>query len=67
MAGAPGEPVERCLTQAGRDALTRLVDARRAHMSELIAEWPTEQREELAQQLRRLADGLVSDLPAQPA
>ena len=42
-------------------------DVQRAHMSELIAEWPIEQREELAQQLRRLADGLVSDLPAQPA
>jgi predicted MarR family transcription regulator len=32
------------LTSTGCDVLTRLIDARRAHLADLIAEWPTEQR-----------------------
>lgn len=34
-------------TSAGCDALNRLIDAPRAHLADLIAEWPTEQREEV--------------------
>jgi hypothetical protein len=49
-------------TSAGCDALNRLIDAPRAHLADLIAEWPTEQREEVVQRLRRIAEGLVPDL-----
>jgi hypothetical protein len=50
------------LTSTGCDVLTRLIDARRAHLADLIAEWPTEQREEVAEHLRRISRTLVPDI-----
>ena len=47
------------LTSAGCDALNRLVEARRAHLADLVADWPIEQREGVARQLRMIAEGLV--------
>jgi EmrB/QacA subfamily drug resistance transporter len=54
-------PVRWRVTEAGCDALERLVDARRAHLAELIAEWPIEQREGVTRELRRIARVLVPD------
>jgi MFS family permease len=56
----------RKLTGAGRAALTRLIDARRAHLDELLADWPAEQRAAVLEELRRIVRGLVPDLPDQP-
>jgi EmrB/QacA subfamily drug resistance transporter len=50
------------LTDAGCDTLARLIDARRAHLADLIAEWPIEQREGVRRELRRIAVRLVPDL-----
>jgi EmrB/QacA subfamily drug resistance transporter len=55
---APGT-VTRTLTAAGRDVYDKLAAARRARLQELGAEWPAEQREQLAHVLRRLANELV--------
>jgi EmrB/QacA subfamily drug resistance transporter len=49
------------LTDAGCDALNRLIEARREHLEELIAEWPVERREGVRQELRRIARTLVPD------
>jgi hypothetical protein len=43
------------------DALNRLIEARREHLEELIAEWPVERREGVRQELRRIARTLVPD------
>jgi DNA-binding MarR family transcriptional regulator len=51
------------LTPAGCDSLNRLIDARRAHLADLIAEWPIEQREGVAQHLRAIAEALVPTVP----
>ena len=51
-----------CLTRAGCAVLTKLVAARREHLSELFADWGPNRREELAVLLRRLADELVPDV-----
>jgi DNA-binding MarR family transcriptional regulator len=56
---APVDGARWRLTAAGCDALNRLIDARRAHLEDLIAEWPLEQREGVAQHLRVIAEGLV--------
>jgi DNA-binding MarR family transcriptional regulator len=50
------------LTRAGCAVLTKLVAARREHLSELFADWGPTRREELALLLRRLADELVPDV-----
>ena len=52
----------RTLTPAGCAVLDRLLDARRAHLAELIAEWPVEQRDTVRQHLRAIAQGLVPDV-----
>jgi DNA-binding MarR family transcriptional regulator len=51
------------LTPRGCDALNRLIEARRAHLAELIADWPIEQREGVAQHLRAIAEELVPTVP----
>ena len=61
-----GESGPRRLTDAGRDALTRLIDARRAHLDDLLADWPAEQRPAVLEELRRIVRQLVPDLPDQP-
>jgi DNA-binding MarR family transcriptional regulator len=53
----------RRLTPAGCAVLDRLLDARRAHLADLIAEWPIEQRDTVRQHLRAIAEGLVPDVP----
>jgi EmrB/QacA subfamily drug resistance transporter len=57
--GGPERAGECRLTDAGCDTLERLVEARRAHLTELISEWPAEQRELVLLQLQRIAAGLV--------
>ena len=52
----------RTLTPAGCAVLDRLLDARRAHLAELIAEWPVEERDTVRQHLRAIAQGLVPDV-----
>jgi DNA-binding MarR family transcriptional regulator len=49
------------ITDAGCAALCRLVEARRASLSELFADWPAEKRAEFADVLARLARQLVPD------
>ena len=55
--GAPG----RALTRAGCDALARLVNARRAILGEVLADWAPEKREELEEVVRRFSRELVPD------
>jgi len=55
--GAPGW----ALTSAGCDALARLVDARRAILGEVLADWAPEKREELEEVVRRFSRELVPD------
>ena len=52
----------RALTPAGCAVLDRLLEARRAHLAELIAEWPVEQRDSVLQHLRAIAQGLVPEV-----
>ena len=47
------------LTTVGCDALTTLIDARRAHLADVLSDWPARQREEIAARLRGLAEALV--------
>lgn len=63
MAGASGQ---RNLTDAGRAALARLIDARRAHLDDLLADWPADQRGAVLEELRRIVRGLVPDPPDRP-
>src|SRR4029078_10262630 len=51
------------LTSGGCDALNRLIEARRAHLADLIAEWPIEHREGVAQHLRAIAEALAPTVP----
>jgi EmrB/QacA subfamily drug resistance transporter len=61
------------LTAAGRDAVDRLVAARRARLAELLEGWSPEREAELAALLTRMASDIVVDHPdgaprgAQPA
>ena len=59
-----GDARSRTLTTAGCEALSKLVQARREHIHELIADWPATQREETAAMFRRLAEELVPDVRA---
>lgn len=45
----------RVLTPAGRAMLDRLVDARRAHLTEVLSEWGPERRTELAARVEELS------------
>ena len=62
---APGDgtPPRRAPTEAGCAVLGRLVVARRAHLSDVIAEWAPEKRAELAEAIPRLTRALVPDAP----
>jgi EmrB/QacA subfamily drug resistance transporter len=62
VTGAPAPD----LTDAGCRALARLVDARREHLNELVAEWHPERHHELALLLRQLGRELVPDAPRSP-
>ena len=57
----PGEGV--VLTAAGRDALDRLVAARRQSLAELLDGWSPEREAELAALLTRMASETVADHP----
>ena len=61
-----GRRTQRVLTPTGCDALGRLVTARRAHLSDLVQQWPPEQREELAEMMVRLARELVPEVRSTP-
>jgi len=54
------------LTAAGCDTLGRLVEARRAHIAEVFAEWSPKKREDTAAMLRYLARELVPEAPSVP-
>jgi DNA-binding MarR family transcriptional regulator len=53
------------LTRQGCETLTRLVAARRAHLTELFADWSPGRREQIAAMLHRIADELVPDVRTQ--
>ena len=55
-----GRP-RRELTRDGCDALTRLVGARRALLTEVLEDWAPEKREELAEVVQRFSRELVPD------
>jgi EmrB/QacA subfamily drug resistance transporter len=54
---ADGRPARRHLTPAGLAILERLVDARRAHLTEVLAEWGPERRGELDERIELLSRG----------
>jgi DNA-binding MarR family transcriptional regulator len=54
----------RTLTPAGRNAVERLVAARRAGLTELLADWSPEQHGALADYLRRVARDFAAQPPA---
>ncbi|MGH2343720.1 MAG: MarR family winged helix-turn-helix transcriptional regulator, partial [Chloroflexota bacterium] len=58
-----GKPGQIVLTPSGRQARDRLVAARRDGLTDLLAGWPPEQQNELADLLGRLARGLLGDDP----
>lgn len=61
---ADGAPARRVITAAGCRALGALVEARRAHLATVLAEWDPEKREEWAAALGGLFRELVPDAPA---
>jgi DNA-binding MarR family transcriptional regulator len=65
--GSDTDSGARRVTDAGCDALERLIEARRAHLDDLLAEWPAERRGAVIEELRRIVRGLVPDLPPQRA
>jgi hypothetical protein len=62
LAGAPCSAGLRP-TDEGCAVLGRLVEARRAHLSEVLAEWDPERRGELAERVRQMSRDLVPDAP----
>jgi EmrB/QacA subfamily drug resistance transporter len=54
-------------TPSGREILTRLADARRDSLRDLVSDWPAEDRSELAPLIARLADELGLEAPAMRA
>lgn len=52
------------ITPAGCDVFARLSAARRERLAELSAQWPREQRVEIATVLRNLARAMVPEAPA---
>jgi hypothetical protein len=60
MAAAPKVGI----TPAGCEVFTRLSTARRERLAELSAQWPHEQRVEIATVLRGLARAMVPETPA---
>jgi EmrB/QacA subfamily drug resistance transporter len=61
-----GPPEAVVLTDAGRDALERLVAARRERLAELLEGWSPESEAELAGLLSRMAREVVADHPDGP-
>ena len=57
------EPSARHVTEAGCEVFTKLSAARRERLAALSAEWPRDQRAEMAAVLRNLARVLVPDAP----
>jgi DNA-binding MarR family transcriptional regulator len=57
-----GRVVALRLTSRGRDVYRRIVAIRSSHMTEVLSDWPTAERAQLA----RLVDRLVDDLKATP-
>jgi DNA-binding MarR family transcriptional regulator len=53
------------LTPAGREAVEKLVAARRASLARLLDGWSPDQHVDLAQLLTRLATELVGERPAE--
>lgn len=51
------------LTPAGREVLERLATARRAGLSELLADWSPDQHRDLSEFLRRVSVNLSSEAP----
>jgi hypothetical protein len=60
-----GEPLN-VLTSAGHDVYDRLAAARRRRLTGLYADWPVEQRQQLADVLQRFARQLVPDAKPHP-
>ena len=54
-------PWASAITPAGCEVLDRLVAARRAHLTELLAEWKPRDQEELAAALRQVAREMIPD------
>jgi hypothetical protein len=52
----------RVLTPAARETLNRLVQARREHVQDFIADWPATKREDTAAFFRSLARELVPNV-----
>lgn len=52
------------VTPAGCEVFARLSAARRERLSELSAQWPADQREEITAALRKIARALVPETPA---
>ena len=52
----------RHFTNAGRAVLEKLVAARRAHLTEVLAQWAPGERPELADLLRRLVNEAVPNV-----
>ena len=52
---------ELVLTAAGRDAIARLRDARRAGLTDLLEGWDVEEHPEVEAMVRQLADSLLAD------
>ncbi len=53
------------LTPAGDEVLGRLLSARREHLTELLAGWSPERHDEIGELLKRLAQDLAAQAPAQ--
>jgi len=55
------------LTAAGCDALTRLIDARRAHLEDLAEDWDPVRNPEIVGYLQRTAREIVPDVERRTA
>jgi DNA-binding MarR family transcriptional regulator len=49
------------LTPAGDEAISRLTDARRAGLTDLLEGWAVEAHPEVAEMVRQLAEALLAD------
>jgi len=54
------------LTPTGCDALNNLIEARRAHLADVLSDWPAKQRDEIMARLRSLAEALVPAVADEP-
>jgi EmrB/QacA subfamily drug resistance transporter len=65
-AGSPDGTPTTTVTAGGRDAVEKLVAARRASLCRLLDGWSPDQHVDVAHMLTRLASELVGERPAQP-